>query len=608
MDLFVFLAHAASIITLVGCTRTSAPQKPAPAGCTLPAPSDAQTYAVRFDQVGYLPTGSKWAVVMSDGQTAPNYRVYDLATGCAALGGAAGPRVLDEKSLGGTRLVGDVIDLSALRGPGKYLVALEDGSQFGPIVVDATAYKDVLPAMLQFFGAQRCGAVTPAISHHEPCHLYAQVAGGKSGDGIAVNDGHTAKVDRQTGPSVDVEGGWHDAGDHIKFLGTTAFVLAVDLLALRDHAGVLAKPEAGRVYERLRAEMRWGLDWVTRMLGGRELYHQVSGERDHDTAWRNPADDGMVPAPGYEQRPVFRFAPGQGGNLLGRAAAALALASQVYRDDPPYASRLLALARHTYAEGVQRPKGQNPDPAQFYRESTVDDDLALGAAVLAEVTGETSFRADALARARQLTKVSGSIYWGDLGTLALLETGLAFPEGSAERSEMAGKLLAAVKDIAATNKNPKGPGAAFRYALERFGNGSIEQSLGAATSCLAARRLDPNNDCVEVAKNQLHWLFGQNPFGVSFMIGLGKSFPKDVHHSAAQSLHFTLTGAIVGGPTTLSQRATDPKTGPVPNRYDKWSVKELFYEDQQADYVTNEPAIDFTAPLLYVLADLLESP
>jgi hypothetical protein len=33
---------------------------------------------------------------------------------------------------------------------------------------------------------------------------------------------------------------------------------------------------------------------------------------------------------------------------------------------------------------------------------------------------------------------------------------------------------------------------------------------------------------------------------------------------------------------------------------------DLFYEDHPSDYVTNEPAIDFAAPLVYVLADLLE--
>src|SRR6185503_7941590 len=98
---------------------------------------------------------------------------------------------------------------------------------------------------------------------------------------------------------------------------------------------------------------------------------------------------------------------------------------------------------------------------------------------------------------------------------------------------------------------------AFRYGLHVFGHGSVEQSLGAALSCLAALRLGVAATCDDVANNQLHWLFGQNPFGHSFMIGFGSAFPKNPHHSATQSLHFALTGAIVGGPTTLRQRVNE---------------------------------------------------
>src|SRR5207245_5473092 len=126
-----------------------------------------------------------------------------------------------------------------------------------------------------------------------------------------------------------------------------------------------------------------------------------------------------------------------GANLLGRAAAALAAASQVYADDATYSARLLDVARSAYAAGKQRQSAQSPDPTEFYGESSWQDDMALGAAVLAQVTGDAAFRADALMYARTLTTGPGSpIYWGGFDALALLETGLAFPDGSPERSEM----------------------------------------------------------------------------------------------------------------------------------------------------------------------------
>src|SRR6185369_16968923 len=104
---------------------------------------------------------------------------------------------------------------------------------------------------------------------------------------------------------------------------------------------------------------------------------------DHDAGFRLPEDDVHAPAPGYTQRPVFRFANGKGANILGRAAAAFAAASQVYADDPAYAAALLATARQVYAAARQRPAAQNPVPNDFYYEDSFTDDLALGAAALA---------------------------------------------------------------------------------------------------------------------------------------------------------------------------------------------------------------------------------
>jgi len=263
------------------------------------------------------------------------------------------------------------------------------------------------------------------------------------------------------------------------------------------------------------------------------MYHQVSGASDHDTDDRNPADDKTKPAPNYTERPAIRFAPGQGANILGRAAAALAAGSVVFQSDPAYATKLLDLARAVYAEAQKRPKPQQPDPIDFYFEDSFEDDLALGAATLAQVTGDVTLKADALTHARAAAaQGSNAIYWGDVTAIALMQTALLYPAGSAERSELAATLATLVKDVAASGTSPKGAGAPFHYALATFGDGTCEEALGAAAACLAARRIgaDTNGTCAEVARSQLHWLFGQNPFGLSFMIGLGARYPQHPQH------------------------------------------------------------------------------
>ena len=212
----------------------------------------------------------------------------------------------------------------------------------------ATSTRGILPLLTRFLAEQRCGQTTEAISLHAACHLFRSIPGAHSGDGVIVDDG--ARPPYGSASRVDAEGGWHDAGDYIKFVGTTAYALALELMALRDHGAAL-----GLAGQELARELRWGLDWLLKMVAGPEPYHQVGGEGDHAADWRLPDGDTRAPLAAYDQRPVFRMARGQGRNLLGRSAAAFAFASQVYAADDPYARKLLVAARATYALAKARP-------------------------------------------------------------------------------------------------------------------------------------------------------------------------------------------------------------------------------------------------------------
>ena len=577
-----------------GACGTSALPAIAP-GAALDSPS---AYRVRYDQLGYPLEGERFAVVVSAGSPAPRYQIEDATTRAPVVAGRAGPRVLDVASRAGAALTGDRIDLTVLP-PGRYVIALEDGSRAGPVVVARDAYAPVVPLLTRFLAEQRCGPTSKGVSLHEACHLFGSVAHAHSGDGVAVDD---ETLPPYAGlPAVNAEGGWHDAGDHLKFVGTTAYVLAVDLMALRDH------PRAfGPARDALASELRWGLDWLLKMVAGPEPYHQVGGEGDHDGAFRRPEADTQSPIRSYDQRPVFRMARGRGRNLLGRSAAAFALGAQVYgARDLPYARRLLGAAEAAYAAARAREGVQNPDPPDFYAERSGDDDLVLAAAALARMTGEARYATDAHAFGVRLSSHAAPLGWDSIDALALLEAARAFPLGSRERGELARHLDGLAAPIAATATAPAGPGAPFGYALPAFGNGSIAESLGAAATCLAARRLAGTAGCTLVARRQLHWLFGENPFGLSFLVGAGTAWPENLHHGLAQAAHVAIPGAIAGGPTALATlTGTGLPAPPADDAYAAWSTDALLYEDSVDDYVCNEPAIDFTAALVFVLAEL----
>jgi hypothetical protein len=195
--------------------------------------------------------------------------------------------------------------------------------------------------------------------------------------------------------------------------------------------------------------------------------------------------------------------------------------------------------------------------------------------------------------------------------VALLETARALPAGSPERAEITRKLDALVAPLAATAQTPRGPGGAFGSALAEFGNNSVPESLGLAATCAAAHQLDKalNKDaCAVVERRQLHWVFGENPFGISFHVGAGKAWPHNVHHSFGVAAHVTLPGALAGGPTAVrvlehSKLPPPPKDDP----FSTWSTDDLLYEDRAENYVCNEPAIDYAAALVFTLAEIADA-
>jgi hypothetical protein len=576
---------------------------------TDPAAAGGASYFVRADQLGYLPgDGDRFAVVVSAGRPAPHYRIYreqandrpPAAAETPVAEGTAGPRVLDTTSRAGTRLSGDRIDLSHLP-PANYVAVLDDGTSTR-IAIGNDVYAKVLPLVGEFLAEQRCGPTTKAISKHDACHLYRSIPQAHSGDGVAVDDGKPPPY--PGAPPVDVEGGWHDAGDYIKFTGTTAYALSVELMALRDHAGAL-----GAAGDAFASELRWGLDWLLKMVAGPELYHQVGGEGDHDPGWRLPDGDTQKAIEAYDHRPVFRMAPGRGRNILGRSAAAFAFGSQVYKQDSAYSARLLAAAKKTYALAKERSGVQNPDPPDFYEEETGDDDLVFGAAALARATGDPAYAKEAHALGMKLHPEPGAqVGWHSVDAVALLEAARAQPTGSTERGELGRMLDAIAAPLAATARTPRGPGAAFGSALDFFGNNSIPESLGAAATCAAARSLNGTPGCDVVAHRQLHWVFGENPFGISYLVGAGTRGPQNVHHSFGQAAHVAVTGALAGGPTAL--RVLENSKLPPPAKTDPfamWSTDDLLYEDRAKDYVCNEPAIDFAAALVYTLAEISDA-
>lgn len=591
----------------------------------------ARPAEIRVDQLGYAPGEKKIAYLLAPAPSAAaSFSVVD-ARGRTVLRGRAGP---SRGPWNGAFRAVEPLDVSGLHSVGIYRIRV--GAWMSPPFRVASARALFVPRaadVAAFFQAQRDGAdVLPGSLHRRPAHLNDRHA-----FVYAVPRFKSLNTDviampalRRIGGPVDLEGGWMDAGDFVKFAHTTAYADTLLLLAQRQ-LGPLA-PRS------LQAEGRFGLAWLGKTWDERSgvMYAQVgigSGNDagtfygDHDL-WRLPQqDDGMngSKARYLRSRPAFRAnAPGTPlpPNLAGRVAAAFAVAAQLdARSRPSRARRELGTAARLFAHAKVRSVGPGDVvtafPHAFYPESAWQDDLALAGAELA-LAGQALRDPRAGAWLLQGVRWSGrylrdvrqkdTLNLYDVSTLADAELARAGRRGGIPGGLAAGILgdLRTRLDRATARAARDPFGAAVNY--DNFDAASHAFGLVAAARLYARMSGDHRFDAFATA--QRDWALGANAWGVSLMIGVGTTFPDCPQHVVANlsgSLDGrlpVLRGAVVNGPNGAGifqgglgslldgMRRCPPHGGDAFARFTGRGSR--FVDDVRA-WQTDEPAIDFTA-------------
>ncbi len=639
---FGVIVAVVTVLSAVGATSAAAtsPRMIVAAG------GSTVTGAVRVDQLGYANGESKLAYVIATSSVAgAPFSVQDAA-GRTVLNGTIGP---SRDAWNASYRAVHVLDISRVRRSGTYRVLVGPpldvasppfriGSRerlFGPRVADAVA----------FFQAQRDGRdVIPGSLGRKPSHLndrhltvYDWPTYESPDSDVIVGDGLTP-----IGGSVDLAGGWFDAGDFIKFTHTTAYAVGLMYTAQRE-LGSDAPASLLR-------EARFGQRWLERAWDRehRVLYIQVgigSGNQDgtfagdHDL-WRLPETDdalGGADLRYISHRPAFR-AGGPGAklppNLAGRMAAALALAAQVdARRDPQRARRELDLAADLFGRAktshVVEADVVTALPHAFYPESSWRDDLEWAAAELALAgqrlhdprAGEWLRKGATWARS-YLANEAGDDTLNLYDTSALAHADLirairaaGHPPGLAiGEARLVADLRAQLRigDARATS-DPFGAGAIY----DDFD--AAPHTFGLITTARLYRQLTGDRQFDAFATTQRDWALGANPWGVSLMIGVGTTFPTCPQHVVANLSGSVdghppiLRGAVVNGPNSadlfsdglgdfFDEGVTCPADGI--DRFAAFTGRGSQFVDDVRAWQTVEPAIDFTAAALLAFAEL----
>jgi hypothetical protein len=437
-----------------------------------------------------------------------------------------------------------------------------------PWIVKPGGSGGAVDQILRFFAANRDGNEPSPI--HDPSHLHdATVKGGP-----------------HDGERLDLTGGWMDAGDMIHFAQTTAFAAA--LLEAAARVDPVRSAALG-------AEADVGIRWLTKAHPAAGLFiAQVGDQRDHDLGFRDPAVDDASSKPGIGHRRAYPgiASGGIGGDIAGKAAAALALAH-----DRSGSAAQLAQARAWYAAGRAATKPTPALPGGFYRSHHWKDSMAAGAAALYRSTGEQRYLGDALRYLRSDQAAAD-------GTLGVVDSFASFaaadlcgalgasPLGSSSDRSFACQRLRQFGAIAVEQAQDNAFGMPGFFNWGTTAQNGASGALAGLAGCAAG--LDQGRP---VAAGARDYLLGRNPFGSSFVVGYGPRAPVHPHHWASVFGDALPAGAVVGGPAPLDQIRSQGF-----QVHDPHNTRFASYEDRRADYVTSEPALDYAASSILLLA------
>jgi hypothetical protein len=597
----------------------------------------AEEVFIRANQIGYGTREAKIAIAFSKSALPKPFSVLDEGTQRIAFDGKA--RLIAGATWGQFEHHAE-LDFTGFTKPGRYILLIGESKSF-PFTIGTRAYAELPDQLLEFMRQQRCG-YNPWLGTN--CHQF---------------DGRTAYGPLTNGTYVDARGGWHDAGDLLKYLITSANATAQMLLSYQlntpsegrvtrvpQNKSGIRKPKtevesgtrvtrpSGMFADRVNSlgqpgrngvpdildEARWGLDWLLKLHPAPDqLYHQLADDRDH-AGWRLPQNETVDYGWGKGGARVLYFADGkpQGlqqyqsestgvANIAGRYAAAMSLAYQIWKDDPKHADfarRCLQAGKEVYElgrakEGVQQ--GNSYKAPYRYEETTWADDMEWGAAELYRATRESRYLDDA----KRYAKLAADEGWmgreqaGHYQFYPFMNVGHFRLYDLVDRNfkkTLAGYYRAGIERcVTAAEKNPYRIGVPFIWC-----SNNLVAAL--VTQCLLYERMTGDTRYREFTAKQRDWLLGRNPWGTTMFTEIGSEFPTDVHLMTTQLLKRAVRGGLVDG--SVYERIFKSLKGVSITEPDPFAPfqGQAVYHDDVKDYSTNEPTMDGAASAILMFA------
>lgn len=542
---------------------------------------------VRINQVGYTQGSQKIVYSIAAADSFYIIRLYDRQTVFS------GKLNLQKSNDPSTLLSIYSGDFSSLLQSGLFTAKTSANDSSFYFSIESDLYNPLYFSSLKSFYYQRCGIdllqANAGVYKHAKCHQI---------DGF---------LHSSTGFSnfIPSKKGWHDAGDFGKYIVNTGITVGTMLKGyewfpgkyLSDNIGI---PESGNGIPDLLDEVRFELEWMLTMQrddGG--VYHKLT----------------ELNFPGFimpQNSSALRYILPVSSTATGDFAAVLASASKSFQKyDTTFANACLTASEKAWqfldqnptiipSGGFKNPSGVNTGE---YGDGSDSDERLWASIELYEATGKSEYLQYFEIYYANRTLFSSNFSWGDVYHFALLSALMETkrPVDTSMKTILKNALISKCNSLVQTGNN-----SGFNVSMQpnEYNWGSNSSVLNNAIFLICGFYLTNNTAYLNSAVAQTNYIYGSNGLNFSFVTGAGTNYPKHIHHRASEAdgVIEPIPGLLAGGP---NKYLNDPKMKEI---FTNSTPAALCYIDHLDSYASNEVAINWNAPLVFVTGFLSDNP
>ncbi|MEH0153380.1 glycoside hydrolase family 9 protein [Limibacter armeniacum] len=549
------------------------------------------TSKIRLNQLGYYPTAPKKAVV--NGAESKSFYILTPDLADTLYTGKLGKAEHTTYSKAPIQLV----DFSAFSQVGEFVLSVPEAGVSYPFHIDETVFEDAGIASLRAFYYQRASV---ALDQQYAGKWYRKA--GHPDDKVLVH-ASAASQSRPEGTQIVATGGWYDAGDYNKYIVNSGITMGTLLSIYEDYPEYFKQlnsqiPESGNEIPDLLDEVLWNLRWMLTMQdldGG--VYHKLT----------TPSFEGMDTRPdlAVQSRYVVQKTTAAALDFV----AVMAQASRIFK---AYNMQLPELSETCLIAAEKAWKWALAHPSEYYEQDELnrrfDPDITTGAYGDRQLEDEFIWAASELwvttSKATYGEYLIGKIEeksvlpsWGQVAMLGYYS--MLRNEHALDNPTMLKKVRKLVVDFADElvqqgNSNPYQ--VVMGGSVKDFEWGSNAVAANQGIALIQAYHLTNELKYLELALANLDYLLGRNATGYSFLTGFGSQSPMNPHHrlSVSDQVDAPVPGLLVGGPNPGKQDNCQ-----YPSDY-----PDEAYVDVVASYASNEIAINWNAPFVYLVFGL----